>query len=293
VQNHRSAFRSAQDGILLHHTQWGEGPPDCFLIHGLGEGSFVWSDFAPQLAAFCRVAAIDLRGHGGSDWDPDSRYSIEAHASDVEATVAAIGAGRIVLVGHSIGGNVALRVASKLGGRVCALVLVDFGPGAPAAAITHVRSAITGSHKAFAGPEEFAGLLAQTRPLAGKPELAQYAKSALRRHHDGFYRQRWDPAMVANMPADGQASDGEIWDKLRSVRCPTLVMRGMGSALLSMETAQAMAKTLQHGKLVTVGAAGHGVMTDNPNGFASAALPFVKAALMPEEPVKPSVQGVA
>ena len=103
--------------------------PPIVLLHALGETSESWSRLTPSLAQRYRIAAADLRGHGDSDWPGE--YSTQLMADDVIAAVDALGFGAFSLVGHSLGGAVAIQVAERLGERVVQLVLEDTLPPYP------------------------------------------------------------------------------------------------------------------------------------------------------------------
>ncbi|MEY9846610.1 alpha/beta fold hydrolase [Streptacidiphilus sp. MAP5-3] len=97
--------------------------PPLVLLHGLGEGAADWGGVLPALARDRRVHAVDLRGHGDSDWPGD--YSLELLRDDVLGFLDALGLERVDLVGHSLGGVVAYLVAAEQPGRVARLVLED------------------------------------------------------------------------------------------------------------------------------------------------------------------------
>ena len=99
------------------------------LLHALGETSRSWARLTPQLATRYRVAALDLRGHGDSDWP--GHYTPTAMADDVIAAMNALGFASVTLMGHSLGGAVAILVAERLGDRVERLVIEDAIPPYP------------------------------------------------------------------------------------------------------------------------------------------------------------------
>ncbi|MFJ5032219.1 alpha/beta fold hydrolase [Streptomyces sp. NPDC088560] len=115
------------NGITLACRTWGppEAPP-LLLLHCRGADGADWTPVAERLAAPPaprRVYAPDLRGHGRSDWP--GQYTWEAMSDDVRALLAALGAGRADVVGHSLGGHVALLLAQRHPGVVRRLVLED------------------------------------------------------------------------------------------------------------------------------------------------------------------------
>lgn len=108
------------------------GAPDApvmVLLHGLGEQASGWDAVAAEFAASYRVYAIDLRGHGESDWP--GTYSFELMRDDVVGVLDQLGLDRIILLGHSMGGTVAFLVAQQEPGRVGRLILEDTPPPLP------------------------------------------------------------------------------------------------------------------------------------------------------------------
>lgn len=112
------------DGIRLAYDVWGapEAPP-LVLLHALGEDATHWVRIAEALAEQWRVYAVDLRGHGRSDWPGD--YSIELMRDDLVGFLDALGLDRVDLIGHSLGGVVAYVFAQEHPERVGRLVLED------------------------------------------------------------------------------------------------------------------------------------------------------------------------
>src|SRR5579871_1931031 len=91
--------RPSSPTLSLHEE--GSGEPTFLLIHGFGDGGFIWIDLLPRLASISRAIAIDLRGHGDSDWDIHSRYSATAHLEDIDFVIDKLGLIDIVFIGHS------------------------------------------------------------------------------------------------------------------------------------------------------------------------------------------------
>jgi pimeloyl-ACP methyl ester carboxylesterase len=113
-------------GVRLAYRAWGQpGAPPLILLHGLGEGAADWVGVAPAFAPHYRVYAIDLRGHGASDWP--GAYSVELMGADVLAFLDARHLDQVDVIGHSMGGLVACLVAQQRPERVRALVLEDIG----------------------------------------------------------------------------------------------------------------------------------------------------------------------
>ncbi|WP_086711092.1 alpha/beta fold hydrolase [Streptomyces antimycoticus] len=117
-------------GIRLAYQVSGPSDaPPLVLLHALGEDATDWDVVAPVLARSRRVYALDLRGHGRSDWPRD--YSLELMRADVLAVLDELALGQVELVGHSMGGIVAYLIASDHPQRVARLVLEDVGVPRP------------------------------------------------------------------------------------------------------------------------------------------------------------------
>jgi pimeloyl-ACP methyl ester carboxylesterase len=108
----------------LHVDDGGEGGLPVLFLHAFGGAGDQWSDQLDHLRDDRRALAFDLRGHGDSDAPSDpADYAVEALADDVQAVVEGLGLDRVVLVGHSLGGSVALAYAGRHPERVAGLVL--------------------------------------------------------------------------------------------------------------------------------------------------------------------------
>ncbi len=276
-------------GLDLHLLEWStEGVP-LLLLHGFGNDAHVWDDFAPAVAPYYRTLALDHRGHGDSAWSPDGKYDYELLADDVEAVLAALEIDRFVLIGHSLGGRVSTYFAGRHPERLAGLVLVDIGPEIDARGSTRIRQeTVENMDPAFDTIAEYARMLSLNYPAATAEAVQRMARSTSRQREDGKYVLKQDPAWRGVMEGDGsdpaaqeaaeQAAIQLQWDALAKLPCPTLVVRGAASDILSPDVADRMADdVLQNGRLAVVPQAGHSVMTDNPDGFREAVCGFVLA----------------
>ncbi len=188
VREHRVESR---DGTTLHWWERGRGPTTVLLIHGWTCDSSFWDAQVDALAARYRVVTLDLAGHGFSGLPP-REWTMAQFADDVVRVADAARAKRIVLVGHSMGGPVAIEAAKRLRGRVVGVIGVDtlrenyFGDGSLArvepllaAFRQDFRAAVTGFVEGnFFVPQSdpalvrrIVGTMSSARPAVGVPAL--------------------------------------------------------------------------------------------------------------------------
>lgn len=112
------------DGVHIEYRVAGKGDPAVVLIHGWATDANYWSAQIPALEAKYTVVAINLAGHGGST-KSRTDWSMEKYGEDVTTVVQRIPNQQVILVGHSMGGTVALEAARTLGNRVIGIIVVD------------------------------------------------------------------------------------------------------------------------------------------------------------------------
>jgi len=281
----RSRRVSGAHGLDLHLLEWSDEGVPLLCLHGFGNDAHIWDDFAPAVAPYYRTLALDHRGHGDSAWDAERRYEHETMVEDVERACDALDLGRMVLVGHSLGGRIATLFAGRHPERMAGLVLVDIGPELDPRGVLRIRSEVESSREpVFASVEEYGRLLSLHYPAAQPQALLRMARHGVRRREDGRYVLKMDPALrgagFAGAPEDAAERERRMtqaqWDALRRVPCPALVVRGAASDVFSDETAERMVgEALAKGRMAVVPRAGHSVMTDNPDGFRDAVAGFV------------------
>jgi len=282
----------ASTGLALHALEWSrEGVPLVF-VHGFGNEAHVWDDLAPAVAPYYRTLALDLRGHGDSDRDPEARYDYDYHVADLEAVIARLGIERFVLVGHSLGGRIAILFAGRHPERVAGLVIVDSAPELDPRGTLRIQLDLQrgvgpgggGGEPSFASEAEYRELLARNYPAAGREQLQRLARHGLRARDDGRLEPKLDPAWFRGRQGADEAEmreretriTRELWEALARVPCPTLVIRGAASDVVSADVADRMVEdVLAQGRLVVIPRAGHSVMVDNPDACRDALTAFV------------------
>jgi pimeloyl-ACP methyl ester carboxylesterase len=286
----RSLTLAGADALSIHLLEWSTQGVPLLLLHGFGNDAHIYDDFAPQVAPYYRTLAMDLRGHGDSGHDPEARYDYEFHVRDLAQVTAALGIGRFVLLGHSLGGRIATLFAGAHPDRMAGLILVDSAPELDARGVLRIRldteKAVDagGGAAPIASVAEYERMLSLAYPAARPAALARMARHGLRPRADGSFERKTDPAFHdgARRMSAAEAAERErrtteaLWAALARVPCPTLVVRGAASDILSPEVAERMVEeVLRQGRLALVPRASHSVMTDNPEGFAEAVCAFV------------------
>ena len=236
------------------------------------------------------MLAVDNRGHGDSQADPGYRYHNAAIARDVTAVVEALHLTPVTLVGHSQGGHACLRFAGRSPERVTRLVLIDAGPDVSAGGSGAAGDALRLLAPEYESTDAYEALLAEIHPRLGAADRSALARHSLRATADGRLVPRLDPrflrkeskrAAESRVAFDREAwaatETERLWQSLARITCPTLVIRGAGSTLLSAATMRRMVgSVLADGRGIEIPDAGHTVMLDAPTAFRDALRGFLR-----------------
>lgn len=275
----QSHFVNGESGLRLHLLRWSERGHPVLLVHGFGDNGWVWAEVAAALGATHAVTSLDLRGHGDSDSDPEQRYGLQSFAEDVGTAVAAMGGQPVALVGHSLGGNVAVHFAVEHPKLVSSLVLVESAPELRAAGVEHWLSSIATAPHVYSSLHEYRRWLRIAYPLATEQKLDDMVAHGLRRSTAGEFTRKLDPCFGESSVVRGATSGSHhgTWEQLTFITAPALVVRAAGSAMLSRELAERTVDRLPFASLRTVDRAGHAVMLDNPRQLSDILSDFLAA----------------
>jgi pimeloyl-ACP methyl ester carboxylesterase len=272
----RSIAVCEKHDLFVQAVEWSRRGLPCVLLHGLGDNASVWSHLAPRLLGRFRTVAIDLRGHGNSDWDPEARYDTATFAADLTKVIAAFGFERMILIGHSWGAATAIRFAAANPAMVMALVIVDFGPELAQAGVDEVIKGLVEMPRSFPSTDDYIRWLAARRPLAEPRLLGQFARYSLQPSAGGECEIKTDAALAITSELSRlEAKNGrycfpDLWAAQARIKCPSLVVRGAVSGVFPPDVATRMVeRTLSGSRLETISAAGHAIMMDNPVEFSS------------------------
>jgi len=242
------------------------------LIHGLGEGAYIWTDLARHLPSDYSAFAVDLRGHGRSPRSADGRYVVDHYVADVVAALDSLGLERVILIGHSLGGDVVTRIATEHSERIAALVVVDCGMESGEPGRRMVLN-LWYSLRVYATAEEYLQWLTRLRPLVSPELLKHCVAEALKGSEETGFTLRVDPAVF--LRPNHPRKDNRDWAILPRIKCPTLILRGANSAVLPKAVAIRMATTVPNCSLQEIEKAGHAVMLENPSAFREQVFKFL------------------
>jgi len=265
------------NGLSLHYLDWGPAnAPPVVLLHGITGHARVWDHLAERLVPGRRVLALDQRGHGDSDPAPDDDYRVATMADDVAAFAGSLQLDRFALLGHSMGGRIAIQYAAAHAGRLERLIIVDIGPDLELAGLQRVRDMMSQSPERIESEEWAVEYIHRANPLQDLDLLRQRVRHGLKRLPDGGLTWKYAKGLRDMMRA-GRRDVVDLWEPLARIPCPTLVVRGAESDILSPEVAKKMTERLPDGRLVEIPGAGHTVPADRPDDFVRHVRAFLGA----------------
>jgi pimeloyl-ACP methyl ester carboxylesterase len=257
------------DSRGLHRmAYWEWGDPAArevvVCVHGLTRQGRDFDSLARDLCGSVRVVCPDVAGRGRSDWLADPMgYGVPAYVADMVTLLARLDADRVDWVGTSMGGLIGLGVASLANSPIRRLVLNDVGPALQPAAIARIGSYV-GQPARYASLEQAADAMWAISTGFGPHTREQWL--ALSRHQlkddgQGGFLPHYDPAIAlpfkAITPELAAAGEAMLWQAYDRLTCPTLLLRGAESDLLSSETAQQMTQRGPRAHLHEFAGVGH------------------------------------
>lgn len=268
------------DGLDLHvrtdgrHEASGAGRTPILCVPGLTRNGRDFTGLAERYAPQRFVVRVDLRGRGESSYDPTgASYTPDRYAADVVQVLDALGIGRAVFVGTSLGGSVSMLTATLHPDRVAAVVLNDVGPKLEPTGFARIQ--------AYAGKlppnDTWDAAVAQLRSLYGAVADAipddtfrRMVREQYREFAPGDIRPDHDPRIVAGMETVDPQAIGDTWPLFAGLASiPTLVLRGAVSDLFAASTVDEMQRRKPDLVAVTVPGRGHCPLLDEPESLAA------------------------
>ncbi len=264
------------NGIKLNYLDWGnESAPDMVLVHGLRGHRHSWDDFSSLVCKDFHVMALDQRGRGDSDWAPDCDYSTDAYVADLAGFSEALGLSKFTLVGHSMGGRNSMTFGGKFPEKLDKLVVVDVGPESDPRGGARIAREIINVPEEFDSFEAVVEYMNKQNRFASDRVMRRRLTYATKELPNGKIGWRYDLAIREARRQGISSPQEDLWPALSRITCPTLVVRGAETDLLTLEVAQRMIETFANGQLVEIPSAGHMVFEDNPDDFNAAVTRFL------------------
>ena len=271
-------------GRRVSALRWGTDPVEVVFVHGGAQNAHTWDTVALGLGR--PALAIDLPGHGHSDWRSDGAYTPPNLADDIAALIAELAPAPSVVVGMSLGGLTAMELAVRHPQLVRSLVMVDITPG-------------VNQHKAKAvidfvdGPQSFASfddLLARTKefnPTRSESSLRRGILHNAYEQQDGSWKWRYDRSQHARSRDDDGSADSlptghdardqtdsaagvaveamsPLWDDFGAVAVPMTLVRGSLSPVVDDDDVTEALRRQPEVDVRVIEGAGHSVQGDRP-----------------------------
>jgi N-formylmaleamate deformylase len=251
-------------GVRLHYEEFAadKAGPAILLLPGITSPAATWSFVAAQLALTWHVVVLDNRGRGLSDTRAGLRYGLDEYAQDASGVSDFLGLKRPIVVGHSMGARIAIRLGKTFPELASKLVLVDpplSGPGRPpyptplSSYTTAIEAASRGA--SIADFRKFTPSWTDEQIALRLEWLPTCSVEAVTRTHENFH-------------------DEDIFPDLPSLRCPTLLIYAAKANVVPPEQARQIVEMLPDGRAVAV-QAGHMIPWDNLTDFLSALRSFL------------------
>jgi N-formylmaleamate deformylase len=254
-------------GVSLHYLRSPAKRPHLLLLHGFSDDSGCWLPIANKLRSRYDITLLDARGHGKSA-APAGKYGYTEHSSDVAAAIAALGLNRPVLLGHSMGAITALETARRFPKLIAGIALEDPPPWwvpARARKTNHasMQAWIRGVKRHTS--RELIEMAAKSSPGWAVAERMPWAAAKLRTSFEVI------EGLQAASPDWGAA--------LKSIKCPTLLIRGdtADGSLISADDAAALERLMPQTQHAYIARAGHSIRRDAPAGYLKSVKPFFDA----------------
>lgn len=257
-------------GLSIHYLDWGtRGRQPLVLLHGIARTAHNFDHLAPRLAGDYHVLAVDLRGHGDSDWHPDGAYLVEDYTRDVEALLDRLQLRDVVLWGASTGGRVAQYLAGTRPELVAAVIVEDVGPERPAAISSRRANRMAQEENGWASEAELFAKVKGDNAATPDAILEHFVRHGARRRDDGRLVWKRDPAILKGFVPT------ELWTQVRAIRAPIVYVLGGASTIVPPETQAALKEALPQARIVTLPGLGHYPSDEDPDAFLETVRSFL------------------
>lgn len=268
-------YLTVPDGIRLHYRDYPGSAklPPVVCLHGLTRNSRDWAEFAERYSPRWRVLALDFRGRGSSDYDPDSsRYTPLTYAADVIEMLDQLGIAQAIFVGTSLGGLVTMTIGAMAPQRILATIMNDVGPDVDVEGVNRILTYV-GKDRRFKSWDEAANAIAANYGASFErythDDWVRMAKRNCR-EDEGEIRFDYDMAIAEPFKRTGPTPHVDLWPFFAKLaEKPLLVIRGAKSDLLTAATAARMQQIAPSMRLAQVPGVGHAPELNEPEAVAA------------------------
>ncbi len=262
-------------GRRLSALVWGDRAPELVFLHGGGQNADTWDTVA--LALDRPLVAVDLPGHGHSDW-PEGSASLDpsAMADDVAVGVRSLAPEAAGVVGMSLGGATSIALATRHPELVRRLLLVDITPGVDGDKTSDIAAFLAGP-ESFASFDEILERTIQFNPTRSESSLRRGVLHNAVQRPDGSWTWRHQigrPSARTGLHVE-RIDFRSQWDDLERIGVPVLLARGSLSPVVDDADATEFLRRRPSDRVVTVEGAGHSIQGDRPVDLARIVSGFV------------------
>lgn len=257
----------------IAYLEWGDPENERVLVcvHGMTRCARDFDALAAALRDEYRVVCPDVAGRGDSDWLADPLlYQLPQYVADMVTLVARLDVESVHWVGTSMGALIGMALAGLPNTPVSKLVLNDAGPVVTRASLERIATYV-GVAPVFpdlATAEKYIRAINAPFGPHSDAEWRFLTEHVVRRKPDGTYRVHYDPALAVPFNAAAPHQDIDLWPVWEQVRCPTLVIRGELSDLLSRATAERMRTSGPRAQVIEIPGVGHAPTLMQPDQIA-------------------------
>jgi pimeloyl-ACP methyl ester carboxylesterase len=263
-------------GQRMSALVWGTDQAELVLIHGGAQNAHTWDTVA--LALGRPLVAIDLPGHGHSDWRGDGAYTPVDNAEAMAVAISELAPKAAGVVGMSLGGLTTIMLASRHPELVRSAVIVDVTPGTDHAKAEPIIAFVDGP-ETFDSFDEILQRTIQFNPTRSESSLRRGVLHNAREIEGGKWSWRYDRLnRVREEASDGRVDFAEHWEDVSAIRCPLLLVRGGTSGVVGDEDVEEWRRRQPSSEVVVVEGAGHSVQGDRPVELAALIERFVFAS---------------
>ncbi len=253
---------------------WGSSDPEIVLLHGGAQNAHTWDTVA--LALDRPLVAIDLPGHGHSDWRADHAYWPAENAADLAVAIRSLAPNAALVVGMSLGGLSALALSRVGPELVRKLLLVDVTPGVNEAKAAPIINFIAGP-ESFTSFEELLERTIMFNPTRLVSSLRRGVLHNARPMPDGQWTWRYDRfhPLQGDGPPPTEAGEfrapdfQSLWEDLSGLRVPFMLVRGGESGVVGDDDIAEVRRRVPSARIEVVDGAGHSIQGDRPVALAA------------------------